>query len=222
MAADASVAAAQLAVAGSIVNAAAIPFNTMNNVAANQTAAANAAASAAALESERSNVLRVFDRESTQLNADQTLAFIMSGLEAGTGGTVENVQGITKTERAADRSHIWGQYQTNIDNARRQEAAAKKGARNSLIGGIVQAGTTVGALAIFSDERLKEQLIAVGKSRTGLTIYLGRYKKESGLYDGKLHLFILAQDVQKIRPSAVKVGKNGFLMVDYAAALIGE
>lgn len=216
---------AGLGIASAVGNIVSTPFNVANQIGQYQTQAKNAAASAAALTSERENTLRIFDRESRQLAANQTLAFVMSGLEAAPAGststsTVENVQRITKQERATDRQAIWNNYQTQIDNAKRAEKAAQKGAKNALWGGVAQVGATVGALAIFSDERLKERLIPVGKSKTGLTIYLGRYTKESGLDDGKNHLFLIAQEVQRVRPNAVKIADNGYFQVDYAAALL--
>lgn len=210
-----------LNIASAAMNIAAIPFNTIDSMNAAKTSAKNAAASAEALSIERNNVLRVYDRESRQLAANQTVAYIMSGLDASSR-TVQNTQQITATERAEDRQAIWNTYETNINNAKRAEKAAKKAERNALIGGVSQmAGAGAGiALAMFSDERLKCGLIAVGRARNGLTIYLGRYTPESGLDDGQLHLFLIAQEVQKIRPNAVKVADNGFLMVDYAAALL--
>lgn len=209
----------KLNIATAAMNIASIPFNTIDSMNAAKTSAKNAAASAAALTAERENTLRVYDRESRQLAANQTVAYIMSGLEASSG-TVQNTQQITETERAADRRAIWMNYETQINNAKRAEKAAKKAGTNALIGGIAQGGAAIGALALFSDERLKCGLIAIGKARNGLKIYLGRYTPESGLDDGQLHLFLIAQEVQKIRPNAVKVADNGFLMVDYAAALL--
>lgn len=218
---SASNAVAGLNVASSAMNIAAIPFNTIDSMNAAKTSAKNAAASAAALTAERTNVLRVYDRESRQLAANQTIAYIMSGLE-GTSGTVTTTQETTAAERATDRQSIWMNYETQINNAKRAEKAAKKARRNALISGAAQLGGAAAGigLAMFSDERLKCGLIAVGRARNGLTIYLGRYTKESGLDDGNLHLFLIAQEVQKIRPNAVKVADNGFLMVDYAAALL--
>lgn len=219
-----NIGSAILGASSTIANFAAKPFNIANTMAEYKTQAKNYAASAAALTAERANTLRVYDRESRQLAANQTVSYIMSGLEASSG-TVQNTQQITETERAADRQAIWMNYETQINNAKRAEKAAKKSRRNALWGGItemaVQGGATAGmALLMFSDERLKRNLIAVGRARNGLTIYLGRYTPESGLDDGQLHLFLIAQEVQKIRPNAVKVANNGYLMVDYAAALL--
>lgn len=210
---------AQLGAIQSIASLATIPLNTMNAMDAYGTQAKNAAASASALTAERTNVLRSYDRETRQLAANQTVSYIMSGLEST--GTVTATQEATAREREADRASIWQNYQTAIDNAYRAEKAAKKAKKNAFIGGAAQmAGTAISLAAVFSDERLKQNLIKVGKSNNGLNIWLGRYTKESGLDDGKLHLFLIAQEVQKIRPQAVKVMDNGYLAVDYANALL--
>lgn len=68
----------------------------------------------------------------------------------------------------------------------------------------------------FSDKRLKENLKPVGKLNNGLKVYVGNYKKETGL-DTKPQLFLLAQEVKKKKPEAV--GKTlGALTVNYKKA----
>jgi hypothetical protein len=76
-------------------------------------------------------------------------------------------------------------------------------------------GTAVAA----SDRRLKTDLRLVGKSDNGLNIYLGKYKPESGLDDGKYHLFLIAQEVKDVVPEAVIEDESGYLKVDYMKAL---
>ena len=78
---------------------------------------------------------------------------------------------------------------------------------------------TAGALAglAFSDKRLKENLKPVGKLNNGLKVYVGNYKKETGL-DTTPQLFLLAQEVQKKHPEAVKK-KFGALAVNYKQAV---
>lgn len=210
---------AKLNVASSIGNIIATPFAIGNAMSAAKTEARNAAATAEALEIERKRALGIFDRETRSLAAEQTISYIMSGVELSSG-TPRATMESTLAEREADRIALNQNYQTQIDNARRAEEAAKKARRRSLISGAAQMAGTIGALAVFSDERLKENLILVGKANNGLNIYLGKYTKESGLDDGKVHLFLIAQEVQKIKPEAVIKNENGYLMVDYAKALL--
>ena len=213
-------AAAGLGIASAVGNIVSVPFNTYNTMSAAKTEARNAAATAAALSKERIRTLEIFDRESRSLAADQTVSYIMSGVEL-TSGTPQSVMEMSRAEREADRKAIDENYRIQIENARRAEKAAKKASKNAFLGGMAQAAATIGTAAIvFSDERLKEDLILVGKADNGLNIYLGKYTQESGLDDGKVHLFLIAQEVEKIKPEAVKKHENGFLMVDYAKALL--
>lgn len=68
----------------------------------------------------------------------------------------------------------------------------------------------------FSDKKLKENLKKVGTLDNGLKVYVGNYKKETGL-DTKPQLFLIAQEVEKKNPDAV-VEKDGYLAVNYKKA----
>lgn len=197
------------------------PFTISNNYQAAKTEASNYAKTAAALASEKYNVLSKFSAETRKLAAQQTLGYVMSGLDIGAGGTAEKVMSETAAQRKSDYNSISANYDMQIQNARRAEAAARKQGRNALLSGIAQTATTIGVGALmFSDKRLKENLIPIGKANNGLTIYIGNYTKESGLDDGKSHLFLIAQEVQKIRPDAVVETESGYLAVDYIKALL--
>jgi hypothetical protein len=64
---------------------------------------------------------------------------------------------------------------------------------------------------LFSDRRLKEDIKRVGETDDGLGIFTYRYKGHP-----TTHMGVMAQDVQKVKPDAVKkVG--GYLAVDYGA-----
>lgn len=134
--------------------------------------------------------------------------------------------GGNETDLASALANIQMQREGNkamIDAANAQAAAttsaAKAQGKANLTGSIVGGLTTGLALAAFSDKRLKTDLRLVGKSDNGLNIYLGRYKKESGLDDGKEHLFLIAQEVKEKYPEAVVEGEDGYLRVNYAKAL---
>lgn len=208
-----------LSVAAAVGQAISVPFQTYDAVSTAKTSADNLAKTASALRLERDRTLSQFNRETRQLAGEQTILYIMSGFE---GATPEAVKASTLHQRAADYNAIRSNYDTQIANAKRAEEAARKQGKNALWGGIAQtvATGTIGALAVFSDERLKENLTPVGKAYNGLTIYIGNYTKESGLDDGKPHLFLIAQEVQKIRPDAVVKTESGYLAVDYVKALL--
>ena len=78
-------------------------------------------------------------------------------------------------------------------------------------------GLAGGLAGMFSDERLKENLVKVGKLDNGLNVYIGNYKPETGL-DTTPQLFLIAQEVQEINPDAVEE-HCGYLAVDYKKAV---
>lgn len=102
--------------------------------------------------------------------------------------------------------------QTGSQLAQAQQAAASQ--RGQKKGGAGQlAGTLAGAgAAAFSDERLKENIVPVGKLDNGLTVYSFNFKGSNVTQIG-----LIAQEVQKVNPSAVQDGGE-FLKVDYKEA----
>ena len=62
-----------------------------------------------------------------------------------------------------------------------------------------------------SDVRLKQDVGALGSVAEGLPLYSFRY-----LWDDTEYVGVMAQDVLKVRPEAVSVGKDGYYRVDYA------
>lgn len=68
----------------------------------------------------------------------------------------------------------------------------------------------VGAGIAASDERLKTDIVAVGKSPDGLIVYQYRYKGEPEIYTG-----VMAQEVAKVKPEALGPTVNGYMTVDY-------
>lgn len=84
----------------------------------------------------------------------------------------------------------------------------KMGQQNALIG----AGTTLGGAGLFamSDRRLKRNIKLVGLHPLGIGIY------EYEIF-GRRELGVMADEVAKVRPSAVATGPDGFMRVNYAA-----
>lgn len=78
----------------------------------------------------------------------------------------------------------------------------------------LQTAGKIGAAFVASDIRFKENLKQVGKLDNGLDIYLFNYKN-----DKTPRLGLIAQQVRKIRPEAVKEDKSGFLYVNYELAV---
>lgn len=67
-----------------------------------------------------------------------------------------------------------------------------------------------GSAANPSDIRFKKNIVYIGKTPKGIPLYEFNYK-----WDDKLHVGVLAQQVEEIIPEAVIANDNGFLFVDY-------
>lgn len=99
-----------------------------------------------------------------------------------------------------------------------QAYQAKQDSFNKMLGGMfgvagAAAGNPQMAKLMFSDRRLKERISKVGKTDDGQNIYAYRYKG-----DKRMHLGLMAQEVEKKTPEAV-VDVAGFKAVDYSKAL---
>jgi hypothetical protein len=109
---------------------------------------------------------------------------------------------------AAQRQNI-----VNANAATQQARASYSSGLFSGLGGLAQGVGSAAAAAIpfmMSDKRLKTDIEKVGKTDAGLPIYTYKYKGDS-----KTQMGVMAQDVEKKTPKAVKeVG--GFKAVNYA------
>lgn len=81
--------------------------------------------------------------------------------------------------------------------------------RNNIMGGLFSLG---GSLIGLSDKRAKKDIKPVGKLM-GQKLYSYTYKK--GMGDGKPHVGVMAQEVEKTRPDAVTRRKDGMKQVHY-------
>jgi hypothetical protein len=87
----------------------------------------------------------------------------------------------------------------------------------SWLSGAGSAATAAPAImAMFSDERLKEDIAPVGKLNDGQNVYSYRYKG-----DPVPRIGLMAQEVAQTRPEAVARHPSGYLMVDYGKAVRG-
>lgn len=109
-------------------------------------------------------------------------------------------------------------YAGLINNNYQQRLAAynqQMANRGAMMGGMFGiGGALAGNPAIFSDERLKDNIKEIGETNDGQPLYLFNYKG-----DDKPAIGLMAQDVLKRDPGAVTRHKSGFLMVDYSRAL---
>ncbi len=109
-------------------------------------------------------------------------------------------------------------YQGQLNNYNQRVASGNSmvsglmGIGGSLAGG--WAGSPAGSKAmsgLFSDERLKENIVPVGQEN-GHNVYEFNYKG-----DDKRFVGVMAQEVQETHPEAVKMTDSGYLAVNYDA-----
>lgn len=130
----------------------------------------------------------------------------IGNINALTGGRdVYALSGMGGSNNAYDSAYAGKQYNEQM----RQQ-------RNSNMMNALGSIASAAALA-FSDKKLKENLKKVGTLDNGLKVYVGNYKKETGL-DTKPQLFLVAQEVEKKKPEAVEK-VDGYLAVNYKKAV---
>jgi len=81
--------------------------------------------------------------------------------------------------------------------------------RNGILGGLFGLG---GKLIGLSDKRSKKNIEKVGKV-DGIDLYSFKYRK--GMGDGKAHVGVMAQEVEKTHPEAVSRRSDGMRQVNY-------
>lgn len=156
------------------------------------------------------------DLQNKQLGALSDLAnqAVFAG-QGYTSGQIGNINALTGGRDVYALPSMGGNNSSydNLYNAQQYRYNTQQNQMNNLI----NAGASIGAAAMLaSDKRLKENLKPVGKLENGLKVYLGNYKKETGL-DTTPQLFLIAQEVEKKIPEAVGE-KDGYLAVDYEKA----
>ena len=93
---------------------------------------------------------------------------------------------------------------------------AQQAAQSNLNSGLMGLGGTLGAAAIMSDIRTKENITQVSWLPNGLPVYTYEYKPEYKDEAGHgLHIGVMAQEVEQVMPEAVITRADGIKMVDY-------
>lgn len=137
------------------------------------------------------------------------IAALMSGSQVSQPNFVTGagVSGIPITDNGA--------IIANSDAQRMQAWQQSQAAMGGLFGGMGGLFEGLGAAGLkLSDERAKADKEKVGETEDGLGIFSYRYKGSP-----KTELGLIAQDVVKKRPSAVKKLPGGLMAVDYKKAL---
>lgn len=133
------------------------------------------------------------------------ISAILSGNQVGMpqfGPT--NSYGIANTDYAGIRG--------NYDNAMLNRYQMQMQQKQGMYGGLF--GMLGSGFAAFSDERLKENIVPIGKTNDNLTIATYNYKGTT-----KPEIGLIAQEVAEKKPEAVQRHPSGFLIIDYGKAL---
>lgn len=129
---------------------------------------------------------------------NQLLAPIQMGQNAASfqGSNVANL--LTQGGNALAGGHA---------NAANAYAAGQVGAANARSQGVNNV-LTGGAMMMFSDRRLKENIEFARKGEKGLNLYTFNYRGDPSVYVG-----YMADEVQAVDPDSVTEHENGYLMV---------
>jgi hypothetical protein len=93
---------------------------------------------------------------------------------------------------------------------------AQQAAQANMNSGLMGLGGTLGAAAIMSDIRTKENITQVYWLPNGLPVYTYEYKPEFKDEAGHgVHIGVMAQDVEQVMPEAVITRVDGIKMVNY-------
>lgn len=119
--------------------------------------------------------------------------------------------GINYTPSQIAPTDVTGAYALNSNAANANYQAQLKNSQSNM-GGLFQLGSAAlqAAPMMFSDVRLKEDIVRVGQFDDGLGIYEYRY-----IWGGPRRLGVIAQEALEKRPDVVGVHPSGFLMVAY-------
>ena len=101
-------------------------------------------------------------------------------------------------------------------NAQMGDFNARNAAQSNFNSGLMGLGGTLGAAAIMSDIRTKENIKPIGWLPNGLPVYEYEYKPEwkAEAGHGKF-VGVMAQEVEQVMPEAVITRPDGYKMVNY-------
>lgn len=154
---------------------------------------------------------QAFNQALTQYNLPlNTLSALRTGAQVQ-NPTFQNAPQQATTAGADILGATQAGYNAQMGNFNAQQAA-----QSNLNSGLMGLGGTLGAAAIMSDIRTKENIKAIGWLPNGLPVYeyeyKAKYKPEAGY--GKF-VGVMAQEVEQVMPQAVITRADGIKLVDY-------
>lgn len=169
----------------------------------NQAAMSEAELSNAAREQGMSEMFALRNQPINELNAVRGMSQAqMPQFGASGGGFGANAADISGA--------IQNQYQGQLDQANANNAA-KNQERQAYTNAAMQ-GIMMYAMYALSDERTKDDDGVIGETKDGIPVHLFNYKGSD-----EKHVGVMAQEAMKVRPDAVKKGKDGLYRVNYFA-----
>ena len=132
------------------------------------------------------------------------------------GSQVQNPSFVNSAQQATTQgADILGATQMGY-NAQMGNFNAQQAAQQGMNSGLMSLGGTLGAAAIMSDIRTKENITQVYWLPNGLPVYTYEYKPEFKDEAGHgVHIGVMAQEVEQVMPEAVITRADGIKMVDY-------
>lgn len=193
----------------------------------NQLSAAQALATAqgknSARTAARAEGRALTDRASNALAGFPGMGMQATGQGAGFGTTAQMIantglsglnSGFGQAAGAAgamgsNATSMWGAQANHQANMQSNETAG------GLLGGMGGFAAGLAKTGIFSDPRLKRDIVPAGlDARTGLPLYVFSYRDDP---EGRRYRGVMADEVKKAFPDMVAVNDSGFMSVDYAA-----
>lgn len=195
----------------------------MNNQASLAQASALASASQKVNAAARAEGYALTDRATNALAGYPAMGMQATGAGAGYGASGLNLtnQGLAGMNSgygaAGSLAGQMGQNASNMYGTQSRDYYADQGGDSfgSILGGL--GGLAAGAAKVaplfgFSDRRLKENIVRVGTHEaTGLALYEFSYLNSAARYRG-----VMADEVAKVVPEAVRREESGFDSVNYA------
>lgn len=128
----------------------------------------------------------------------------LNAIGALMGGSQVQTPNFVSTPTSSISSPNYMQASQNNYAAQQQQSASRMGGLFGLLSG---------GIGLLSDARAKENIVPVGYLHNGLTVYRYNYKGETEQQIG-----LIAQEVEKAIPHAVKEGADGLKRVRYDIA----
>lgn len=151
------------------------------------------------------------EKDYSKTKSNQNVNMALSGLGTSTFTDI-------LAESEANHTMNMGSIDRQQRQMEQEVSAQKKAAKISGVTGAISA--VASAAAMFSDERLKEDLELIYTTENGIKIYEGKYREETG-FKQERQSFMLAQEVEKIYPDAV-IEEDGVKKVNYKLVLERE